>query len=69
MNLTELKSKHRDVVIILTVSEIVEQGVKALAARHDQEGIAGEVAACALDIKATYDNNYNDFRNIIKRAL
>ena len=70
MTFGALRMKHRDVIITLTIHEILGEGMKAIAEK-DYTGnmIGSEIQICAEDIKMAYETNYNNFRGIIKGGL
>ena len=70
MTLGALKIKHRDVIIILSVQEIITEGMKAIANKDFSGNIVGnEMQKCVADIQKSYNENYSNFKEIIRRCL
>ena len=71
MTIGHLRTKHRDVIITITIHEIVKAGIDTVLSRSLPDGnmVASEVLKCASDIESAYNENYNNFREIIKRGL
>lgn len=70
MTFGNLRLKHRDVIITLTIQEIIVEGMKAVSEKDYTNNMVGlELQKCANDIKLSYDTNYNNFRAIIKGGI
>ena len=64
--ITEIKARHGEKVLQLTVTSIITEGIKAMLAEDPQSPIGKAVDACLKDIIA---QDWNDIRAIIKRSL
>ena len=64
----QLKEKHTDRIVIMTVNEIVVQGIKTLNELNEAHKGPMEqaVRACFSDL---ISGSWNDIRGIIKRSL
>ena len=70
MTFGALRMKHRDVIITLTIQEIIAEGMKAIAEKDYSDNLVGtEVQECAKDIRTAYETHYNNFRAIIKGGI
>ena len=73
MNITTMRIRHNDKIIMLAVRELVLRGLDELkkeAKAPGRKGQADEAMYAAIeDLYATRYENYNDFRSIIKRCL
>ena len=70
MTFGALRMKHRDVIITLTIHEILDEGMKAIAEKDYSGNMVGlEIQECAKDIQSAYETNYNNFRAIIKGGV
>lgn len=71
MTIQELSKKYAGSVILLTVSEIINQGI--IGIKKERYGtrfrIGAEVKDCAKDLEKMYNSNYDDFVQVIKRGL
>ena len=62
--------RHRDVIIHLAVEDIITTGIKHILERDYNGNIVGEeIKKCVVEIKKSYDMNYNNFREIIRRCI
>lgn len=73
MNITTMRIKHNDHVLMLAVRELVLRGLDELKKEAKAPGRKGQtdkaMYAVIEDLCATRYENYNDFRSIIKRCL
>lgn len=67
MNYMEFKDKYGDRVVSLAVSELVREGLEAVAAKGDTgRPMEITIAAVASDLMKS---EWNDVRAVIKRSL
>lgn len=67
MQFTDFKDKYGDRVVSLAVSEIVREGLEAVAAKGDSgRPMEITIAAVASDLMK---QDWNDVRAVIKRSL
>lgn len=64
--ITDLKYKHGEKVLQLTVTSIISEGIKTMLDQDPQSPIGQAVRACLDDIIA---HEWNEIRAIIKRTL
>lgn len=73
MNITNMRLKHNDHVIMLAVREVVLRGLNELEKEAKAPGRKSQtdkaLYAVIKDLYSTRYENYNDFRAIIKRCL
>lgn len=62
----QLKEKHTDRIVIMTVTELISAGLKAMETIKFNGPTGGAIKSCFEDIKAS---PWNDIRGIIKRSL
>lgn len=73
MNITNMRIKHNDNILMLAVRELVLRGLDDLIKEAKAPGRKAQtdraMYAVIEDLYMTRYENYNDFRAIIKRCL
>lgn len=66
MLLGQLKEKHTDRIVIMTVTELITAGIKTMNDTDFKGPTGAAVEACFRDI---ISGSWNEIRNVIKRSL
>ncbi len=64
--ITEIRARHGEKVLQLTVTSIITEGINSMLAEDPQSPIGKAVQACLKEIIA---QEWNDIRAIIKKTL
>lgn len=62
----QLKEKHSDRIVIMTVTELITAGIKAMNETDFKGPTGAAIESCFRDI---ISGSWNEIRNIIKRSL